>query len=59
MFNQEKLFDEESKRIIVDIPLTTHTGKIRIKSRSIFYEYGQPHAAGSKPLHQTITLNGK
>ncbi len=46
------MFDNENKRILVDIPLTTPSGKIRIKSRSMFYEYGNPHAAGTKPLHQ-------
>ena len=46
------MFDEKNKRILVDIPLTTPTGKIRIKSRSMFYEYGSPHAARSKPIIQ-------
>lgn len=46
------MFDEKNKRILVDIPLTTPTGKIRIKSRSMFYEYGNPHAAGSIPIIQ-------
>ena len=46
------MFDKENKKILVDIPLTTPTGKIRIKSRSIFYEYGEPHATRSKPLTQ-------
>jgi hypothetical protein len=46
------MFDETNKRILVDIPLTTPTGKIRIKSRSMFYEYGNPHAARSKPITQ-------
>lgn len=46
------MFDKENKKILVDIPLTTHTGKIRIKSRSMFYEYGTPHATRSVPLTQ-------
>ncbi len=46
------MFDEENKRILIDIPLTTPSGKIRIKSRSMFYEYGIPHAAGSVPMLQ-------
>ena len=46
------MFDETNKRILVDIPLTTPTGKIRIKSRSMFYEYGIPHATRSKPITQ-------
>ena len=46
------MFDEKNKKILVDIPLTRPTGKIRIKSRSMFYEYGEPHATRSKPLTQ-------
>lgn len=46
------MFDEKNKRIHVDIPLTTHSGKIRIKSRNIFSEYGITHATRSKPLGQ-------
>ena len=47
------MFDKENKRILVDIPLTRPTGKIRIKSRSMFYEYGAPHAAKREPFDQT------
>ena len=47
------MFDKKNKRILADIPLTTPTGKIRIKSRSMFYEYGNPHAAGSIPIIQS------
>jgi len=46
------MFDKENKKILADIPLTRHSGKIRIKSRSMFYEYGEPHATRSKPLTQ-------
>ena len=46
------MFDEENKRILVDIPLTRHTGKIRIKSRSMFYEYGNSHATRREPFNQ-------
>ena len=46
------MFDKKNKKILVDIPLTKHGGKIRIKSRSIFYEYGIPHATRSVPLTQ-------
>ena len=46
------MFDEKNKRILVDIPLTTPTGKIRIKSRSMFYEYGAPHATRREPFTQ-------
>ena len=34
----------DQKSITVDIPLTTTSGKIRIKNRSSFYEYGLPVA---------------
>lgn len=47
------MFDEKNKRILVDIPLATPSGKIRVKSRSMFYEYGEPHATRSKPLGQS------
>lgn len=46
------MFDEENKRILVDIPLAEHKWKVRIKSRSMFYEYGKPHATRSVPLTQ-------
>ena len=46
------MFDRKNKRIFVDIPLATPTGKIRIKSRSMFYEYGIPHATRSIPISQ-------
>lgn len=46
------MFDKENKKILVDIPLTTPTGKIRIKSRSMFYEYGTPHATRREPFNQ-------
>lgn len=46
------MFDKEKKEIIVDVPLTSPTGKMRIKSRSMFYQYGEPHATRSKPLTQ-------
>lgn len=46
------MFDKENRRILADIPLATHTGKIRIKSRNMFYEYGNPHATRSVPFNQ-------
>ncbi len=46
------MFDTENKRILVDLPLTTPTGKVRIKSRSMFHEYGNPHATRSKSITQ-------
>ncbi len=44
------MFDKDNKRILVDIPLATHTGKVRIKSRSVFHEYGQHHSTRSVPF---------
>ena len=46
------MFDTENNKILVDIPLTTPSGKVRIKSRSMFYEYGDSHATRSKPITQ-------
>ena len=46
------MLDEDNKRILVDIPLAEHKWKIRIKSMSMFYEYGNPHATRSIPLTQ-------
>ncbi len=40
------------KQIIVEIPLTSPTGKIRIKSRSVIFEYGIPYATRQKPFTQ-------
>lgn len=42
----------EKKQIRVDIPLTAPTGKVRVKSRNIYYEYGLPHATKQKPFTQ-------
>jgi len=39
---------EKEEKIKVKIPLTTTSGKIRIKARSIINEYGLPHASRSK-----------
>ncbi len=47
------MFDKDNKRISVEIPLATHTGKIRIKSRNMFSDYGVPHATRSKPFNQS------
>lgn len=44
------MFDKENKRILVDIPLATHTRKVRVKSRNVFHEYGQHHSTRSVPF---------
>ncbi len=45
--------DAESKKIIMEIPLTQPTGKIRIKNRSCIYDYGLPFASKTHPFEQT------
>lgn len=40
--------DQENRRILIDIPLTSPTGKFRVKSRKFFHEYGIPHATKQK-----------
>lgn len=47
------MLDKENKCIRAIIPLTRHQTNIRIKSRSMFYEYGEPHYGGSQPFHQS------
>ncbi|WP_231944795.1 MULTISPECIES: hypothetical protein [Helicobacter] len=42
----------EKGRICVEIPLTTQSGKIRIKIRNSFYEYGIPTATRQIPFSQ-------
>lgn len=46
----EKSIDFNKKQISIDIPLTSPSGKVRIKKRSMFYEYGLPHASRQKPF---------
>lgn len=43
--------DENAKEIAVEIPLTSPTGKIRIKERSSAFEYGLPFASRQRELH--------
>ena len=47
------MFDEKNKNIFIDIPLTQPKKKVRIKSRSMFYKYGEPHATRKVPLTQS------
>lgn len=42
----------EDNKIFVDIPLTTQSGKTRVKIRSSFYEYGLPSATRQTPFTQ-------
>lgn len=41
------LIDEGNRTIEESIPLTMPTGKFRVKSRSMYYEYGQPFSSRS------------
>ncbi|HIO70442.1 MAG TPA: restriction endonuclease, partial [Campylobacterales bacterium] len=36
--------DENKKELLLTIPLTNHTGKIRVKERDNIYGYGIPYA---------------
>jgi hypothetical protein len=45
--------DEVKKELAIAIPLTTPNGKTRIKTRSIFNEYGFPTKTRSKPFTQS------
>lgn len=42
-----------SSRLFVNLPLTKPTGKIRLKRRSFFAEYGEPIAPRQTPLSQS------
>lgn len=46
------LINESQKEIAVDIPLTRPSGKIRIKTRSNVFQYGEPFASRQKEFHQ-------
>ena len=47
-----KQINENNKEIIVSIPLTTTSGKTRIKQRDNIYGYGLPFASRSHKLNQ-------
>ncbi|RLA74721.1 MAG: restriction endonuclease [Epsilonproteobacteria bacterium] len=49
---QINLANEKEKSIEVKIPLTTTSGKIRIKKRSSILDYGLPYASRSNPFLQ-------
>lgn len=44
--------DKDEREIRVAIPLTSTSGKTRVKERSILNEYGIPFASRSKPFNQ-------
>ena len=46
--------DENKKIIVVEIPLTTPTGKIRIKERRNFMDTGIPVATRQKPFNHKM-----
>jgi hypothetical protein len=47
-----KTIDKEKKEIVVAIPLTTTSGKIRVKERDNIYGYGLPFASRSNSFNQ-------
>jgi hypothetical protein len=44
--------DKEKKEILYEIPLTTTSGKIRVKERNFNYEYGRPVATRTTKFSQ-------
>ena len=46
-------FDNEARLLRAELPLTSPTGKIRVKRRSHFEQYGEPVAACSEHLLQS------
>ena len=49
---QTVFFDDASSALWAELPLTAPTGKVRVKRRSHFSEYGEPVAARFVPLSQ-------
>lgn len=47
-----KIQKYEDRKIFVEIPLTTQSGKTRVKTRNSFYEYGLPTATRQIPFSQ-------
>lgn len=47
-----KIETYKNKQIFIPIPLTTQSGKIRVKYRNSFYEYGLPTATRQTPFSQ-------
>lgn len=46
--------DKQGKKIKVEIPLTQHTGKIRIKERVKYTDFGIPVATRQKPFNRNM-----
>ena len=46
------IVDERNQTIAESIPLTRPTGKIRVKTRSMYYEYGRPFSSRQSPFTQ-------
>lgn len=47
-----KIIYWQNPKIFVKIPLTTQSGKVRVKARNSFYEYGLPVATKQTPFSQ-------
>lgn len=46
--------DETNKKILIEIPITQHTGKIRIKERNSYTDFGIPVSTKQKPFNQKM-----
>ena len=47
-----KIAKLQKPQIVVELPLTTQSGKVRVKERNSFYEYGLPVATRQVPFAQ-------
>jgi hypothetical protein len=52
MYIEKTIIDEKKKEILVAIPLTTTSGKIRVKQRDNIYGYGLPFASRRNKFNQ-------
>lgn len=52
MATENAKIEYDGKNLAVVLPMTQPTGKIRIKTRTFFGEYGNPIAARQEPLNQ-------
>ncbi len=46
----------EDNKIYIEIPLTSQSGKARVKIRNSFYEYGLPTTTKQNPFSQKYCL---
>lgn len=50
------IFDAKNKEIKIEIPLTTPSGKLRVKKRNILNEYGVPVATRKETFNQSCYI---